>query len=335
MTPERFQEIAAKYPPMRIGVLGDFCLDRYLEIDPARSETSIETGLPVHNVTRVRFQPGGAGTVLNNLVALGIGEIIPVGFRGEDAEGHELQHALREHAAVNMEHFLSTPERRTFTYCKPLIVHANRPPEELNRRDFKNWTPTPQPMAERLANALATVFPTIDALIVLDQVNLAGSGVITPPVLTMLGELMNNRPEIPVLGDSRNGFSDWPPVSLKMNSAEARKHTLRGEDEFPDWISQHACKSGRPMFITLADKGILTAAPDQPAQILTALPVRGEVDIVGAGDCVSANITAALAAGATAVEAAAIANAAASHVIHQLGTTGTADVESIAAKLAE
>ena len=25
-------------------------LDRYLEIDPARAEVSIETGLPVHNV---------------------------------------------------------------------------------------------------------------------------------------------------------------------------------------------------------------------------------------------------------------------------------------------
>lgn len=335
MTPERFQEIAAKYPPMRIGVLGDFCLDRYLEIDPARTETSIETGLPVHNVTHVRFQPGGAGTVLNNLVALGIGEIIPLGFRGEDAEGHELQHALREHAVVNLEHFLTTPERRTFTYCKPLLIHPDRPPEELNRLDFKNWTPTPQPVAERLASSLATVFPTLDALIVLNQVDAPGTGVITSPVLVMLGELMNNRPDIPVLGDSRTGFADWPPVSLKMNSTEARKQTLLGEAEFPDWISRHASKTGRPMFITLADKGILTAAPDAPARTVAALPIRGEVDIVGAGDCVTANLTAALAAGATAAEAASIANAAASHVIHQLGTTGTADVESIAAKLAE
>ena len=63
MTPARFQAVTSQYPGLRIAVVGDFCLDRYLEIDPARSEVSIETGLPVHNVVRVRAQPGGAGTV--------------------------------------------------------------------------------------------------------------------------------------------------------------------------------------------------------------------------------------------------------------------------------
>jgi hypothetical protein len=55
-----------------------FCLDRYLEIDPP-AEISIETGLPVHNVVHVRSQLGAAGTILNNLVALGVGGFIPSG----------------------------------------------------------------------------------------------------------------------------------------------------------------------------------------------------------------------------------------------------------------
>ena len=59
---------------------------------------------------------------------------------------------------------------------------------------------------------------------------------------------------------------------------------------------------------------------------LAALPVRGEIDIVGAGDAVTANVTTALASGATVREAIELANAAASVVIHQLGTTGTASV---------
>jgi bifunctional ADP-heptose synthase (sugar kinase/adenylyltransferase) len=57
--------------------------------------------------------------------------------------------------------------------------------------------------------------------------------------------------------------------------------------------------------------------------------LRGEIDIVGAGDAVTANLTAALAAGATLREALEIANAAASIVIHQLGTTGTASAQQI------
>ena len=64
-------------------------------------------------------------------------------------------------------------------------------------------------------------------------------------------------------------------------------------------------------------------------------PVRGEIDIVGAGDAVTANLTAALAAGATVTEAMVLAMAAASVVIYQLGTTGTASVSQIRARLFE
>src|SRR5512139_1505318 len=70
MRPKRFGDLTKKYRGLRIAVVGDFCLDRYLEIDPLKQEISIETGLAVHNVLNVRSQPGAAGTVLNNLVAL-------------------------------------------------------------------------------------------------------------------------------------------------------------------------------------------------------------------------------------------------------------------------
>src|SRR6478609_5721111 len=98
MNAERFDAMTRRYPQLRLAVVGDVCLDRYLEIDPGRQEISIETGLPVHNVAKVRSQPGAAGTILNNLSALGIGQIYPVGFCGEDGEGFELRRALLERA---------------------------------------------------------------------------------------------------------------------------------------------------------------------------------------------------------------------------------------------
>ena len=60
MDPLRLQKINAAYAKLRIAIVGDFCLDRYLEIDPAKKEISIETGRPVHNVVNVRAQPGRA-----------------------------------------------------------------------------------------------------------------------------------------------------------------------------------------------------------------------------------------------------------------------------------
>jgi bifunctional ADP-heptose synthase (sugar kinase/adenylyltransferase) len=85
----------------------------------------------------------------------------------------------------------------------------------------------------------------------------------------------------------------------------------------------------QPVFVTLAERGILGASPNGKIEQVPSLPVRGEIDIVGAGDAVTANLASALAAGATIRESLEIANTAASVVIHKLGTTGTASVKEI------
>ena len=100
-------------------------------------------------------------------------------------------------------------------------------------------------------------------------------------------------------------------------------------DEIGSACSAMARKNGRPAFVTLAERGMVGADPEGEVAHVPALPIRGPIDIVGAGDSVTANLTAALAAGANLTEAMELAMAAASLVIHQLGTTGTASVEQI------
>ncbi len=302
MSPDRFQEITSKYASLRIGVVGDFCLDRYLEIDPTKQETSIETGLPVHNVVNVRSQPGAAGTILNNLVALGIGEIYPVGFAGEDGEGFELRATLQNQRGVRLDHFWQTDQRRTFTYCKPLVVSAGKPPVELNRFDSKNWTPTPALLQGRLIDSAANVAADSDAIILMDQVGLPETGVITSKLLEAVSCIVS----------ALAGCPD--PAQLEELKAVA---------------AVLARKQVRHVFVTLSERGILGASPEGRVEHVPALPVRGPIDIVGAGDAVTANLTAALAAGATLREVMEIAMAAAAIVIHELGTTGTASVNQI------
>ncbi|NBR85524.1 MAG: carbohydrate kinase [Proteobacteria bacterium] len=332
MTPARFTEITSRYASLRLALVGDFCLDRYLEIDPARAETSIETGLPVHNVVRVRSQPGGAGTILNNLSALGVGVIHPVGFCGEDGEGYELQRALALVPGVQ-GNLLVTPLRRTFTYCKPLVVAPGRPPVELNRLDNKNWTPTPALIEGMMVSALEVRARELEAVVVLDQVDVPETGVVTQRVLSALGELRRQRPELPIVGDSRCGLRGWPPIIFKMNAAELSALTGLPADAGLRQINEAALalakQNGSEVFITLSERGILGAAPNGEVEHVPCHPLRGPLDIVGAGDSVTANLTVALAAGATLREAIELANAAASIVIHQLGTTGTASVTQI------
>ena len=84
------------------------------------------------------------------------------------------------------------------------------------------------------------------------------------------------------------------------------------------------------MFVSLSEEGIIGALPGGGAEHVSGLPCRGEIDIVGAGDAVMANLALALASGAPAGESMHLAMAAASVVIHQLGTTGVASIEDLA-----
>ena len=329
MTREEFTKIAAGYPHLRIAVVGDFCLDRYLEIDPARSETSIETGLPVRNVTRVRAQPGASGTVLSNLAALGAGELWPVGFCGSDGEGYELYRALEQTPGVRMKYFFESEDQATFTYCKPLMMHLGQPPQELNRLDSKNWHPTPVNLQHQLANAVRSLADQVDAIIVLDQVDTPETGVVTQSMLDALAEIKDNTL---IIGDSRRGLRDWPSIIYKMNAAELAQ--LTDQTSEPEQAARTlAAQTGKPVFVSLSEHGIVGAQPDGHSENHRALPVTGEIDIVGAGDAVMANITTALASQADLGEALELANAAASVVVHKLGTTGTASISEISGKL--
>ncbi|MEO8427715.1 MAG: PfkB family carbohydrate kinase [Verrucomicrobiota bacterium] len=333
MNSSRFKSLAANYAKLSIAVAGDFCLDRYFDLDPARTEISIETGLPVYNIVNVRTQPGAAGTILNNLVALGIGEIFVVGFAGEDGEGWSLIRALQAKPGVRMDYFLQTTERRTFTYTKPLMFEPGKPPRELNRLDMKNWSPTSPALSRRLGEACEELAGHVDAFILMDQVDLPNTGVLTTEVLDSIRAIARAKPGLLIMADSRRGLRDFPPVTFKMNAAEMARLTGKSPAVSLPEVQQQAVElaatNGQRVFITLAERGILGASPEGQVEHVPALPVRGEIDIVGAGDAVTANLTASLAAGATPRESMEIANAAASIVIHQLGTTGTATVEQI------
>lgn len=332
----RLDSLLSRYAELTIGVLGDFCLDRYLEIDPTIDETSIETGRPVHNVIRVRAQPGAAGTVLNNLVALGVGRLLPIGWCGDDGEGYELQRALRRLPGVALDDFAVEPSRSTFTYCKPLLMHAGRPPEELNRLDTKNRLPTPTTQEDRLIAAVRRLAPKLDALIVMDQAPEENTGAVTARVREALGDIAATHPQRMLVADSRRGLVRWPSLAYKMNGTELAamfQEPPPTVDRARQLAAELARRNGRPVFVSLSEQGIVGAAPDGTTEHVTAWPVRGPIDIVGAGDCVMANLATATAAGANLREALTLAMAAASVVIHQLGTTGAATPHDLRALL--
>lgn len=324
----------SRYAGLRVAVVGDFCLDRYFDIDPLKSEVSIETGLPVYNVVGIRCFAGAAGTIVNNLAALGAAKIWPIGLSGDDAEGWALRRALGALSGVDMAHFITSNEVNTFTYSKPLLHRTGQPPEELSRLDLKNWLPTPKALGRRLATVLDAVVAESDAVVVLDQVDISGTGVVTSELLSALARMIQRYPELVVIGDSRRSLAGWPPMVFKMNARELGLLSGRPVESLGEVQSAAealACQNRRAAFVTLAERGIIGALPDAPAIHVPARPIRGPIDIVGAGDSVTANLAMAMAAGLPLRESMELAMAAASIVIHQLGTTGTASVADLLA----
>jgi bifunctional ADP-heptose synthase (sugar kinase/adenylyltransferase) len=156
------------------------------------------------------------------------------------------------------------------------------------------------------------------------------SAIADAAVLAALATLSRAHPALVIMADSRHGLGPFPPLIFKMNAAEFALLSGRPETQchligdIATGAAELARRNGRAVFITLAERGIIGAAPGEAAVHVPARPVRGPIDIVGAGDTVTATLTLALAAGAELLEAMELAQAAASIVVHQLGTTGVA-----------
>jgi len=331
---ERREQILERIPRLSVGVLGDLFLDRYLDIDAALAEPSLETGLDAYQVVRVRPSPGAAGTVINNLVALRVGCVQAISVIGDDGEGYELQQALAKQG-VSKTLFVDS-SRRTPTYTKPMLQEKDRMPRELNRFDIKNRAPLPKQAEEAILNALSESWPRLDALVVVDQVSEEDCGVITGAVRARLALLSDAFPDKIILADSRERIGLFRSVWLKPNQRECARALgdSSPSNDATALVRELARRCGRPVFCTRGEHGILVIdpRPDPPREtLIPAVPVSGPIDVVGAGDSTSAALACAVAAGASLPEAAAFANLVASITIQQLGTTGTATPEQIRA----
>ena len=172
LSPQRLTELLDRFSAARIAVLGDFFLDKYLDVDPSLEEISVETGKPAHQVVTVRCSPGAAGTVVCNLAALGANQLDAIGFSGDDGEGFELRKQLAL-LGCRTDHLHVVADRHTPTYLKPRDVGSQQLAAEHSRYDTKNRQPTSDSLQQDLIRSLDDLLPELDAVIVLDQVEAA------------------------------------------------------------------------------------------------------------------------------------------------------------------
>ena len=307
MSQERLAELLVGFRRVRVAVVGDFFLDKYLDVDPALAELSVETGKTAHQVVTVRHSPGAAGTVTSNLLALGPASVSAVGFTGEDGESYDMRRDLAA-LGCKTDNLHIDVERMTPTYLKPRDVNDASLAGEHSRYDTKNRTPTSLATQQQIIRSIEALLPQVDAVVVQDQATEPECGVVTTAIREFLAQIAPRWPKVVFFADSRCRIKLFRNMIIKPNQFEAigNDYPAPGDEvsseELDKALVAMKAMTGAPIFVTRGPKGIFVADHD-----MTAVPgvrVEGPIDSTGAGDSVTAGTALALAAGGAPPEAA-------------------------------
>jgi rfaE bifunctional protein kinase chain/domain len=313
-------------PGMSALVVGDVCLDRWCSYDPATAEPSRETGIPRIGVVSTEITPGAAGTVANNLAALGVGRVAVLGAIGEDGFGVELSRALGARG-ISSDWCVRSRAIQTFTYTK--VINRDTGVEDRPRLDFINTCELPPDVERRILDNVQNAVEAFDVILIADQAETSAGGVVTPAVRDVLGELAAAYPDKVFFADSRTRIHHFRRVVVKPNQqeAEAAARALSGSVDYPA-LRRHT--DSPLLIVTHGGEGVLLVDEAGERWVKTR-PEPDPVDICGAGDSFSAGAAMTLAVTRSAEEAARFGNLVASITIMKKGT-GTASPEELRRK---
>ena len=299
-----------RFDQAKVLTLGDVMLDRYWHGDTAR--ISAEAPIPVVNVSDIEDRPGGAANVALNIASLGAVSSL-VAATGKDEAADLLRQKL-ETSGIRCA-FLELPEHPTTTKIR--IVSRN---QQMIRADFE------QPGRVDGAALLKLVkgVTDYDNLILSDY----DKGVLSAPEsvirhATKLGK--------PILVDPKfRPFSAYRGVTLiKPNKLELEHAVGRWSTEAEMVSKCQALMADlgiEAMLVTRSAEGMTLIARDS-GEVHFPAHTREVYDTTGAGDTVVAVLAAALAAGETLHDAAALSNVAAGLVVSQFGVTSVSGPE--------
>lgn len=334
-TKKRLKEIVQMIKGVKVGIVGDACLDIYWEADMTLSVLSRETPHFPLPVIKERYSPGAAANVAANVKSLNAANVILVTVIGRDWRGNLLLDTLNNEK-IDTGSIIVSDKWITPAYCKPLRKGLSDIAYEDPRLDFENRTSLHQADEKKVLDMLDQLSNEVDVIAVADQLSF---GIITKDIMAKLKEISLGGK--PVIVDSRSRVGMYSGVMLKPNEVECLRAVYpledprsAGEDKWVSAASKLWEKTGMPVIMTLGAFGSLWMDSDGPTIIPTE-PASPPIDIVGAGDTFMAAFCCTYGAGVSGPEAAALANIASGIVVKKIGTTGTATPEEILATYKE
>jgi D-glycero-beta-D-manno-heptose-7-phosphate kinase len=314
----RLEHILERASSRRIMVIGDLMLDEFVWGKVGR--ISPEAPVPVVEVTGESFYPGGAANVARNLREF-VDDVAIIGLLGKDRSGRQLRELLADQKIDTS----NAVEAAAFqTIVKTRIIARHQQVVRVDREQFAG------PSARQVQEVAAAVRKNIsetDAIIFEDY----GKGFLSTELVSQIAEAARSAGKIVAADPNPRNLVQWRGLTvIKPNRTEAflaagisarDADTVPSQDADLKQAGEALLKKWETEYVlvTLGEQGMMLFQEDE---IPHYIPTRAKevFDVSGAGDTAIALFTLGLACGATATEAAEIANHGSAVVVSKLGT---------------
>jgi D-beta-D-heptose 7-phosphate kinase/D-beta-D-heptose 1-phosphate adenosyltransferase len=315
---QRLLAIVERFARQRVLVVGDVMLDEFVWGKVSR--VSPEAPVPVVEVTREDLYPGGAANVARNLKDFA-GAVHLMGLTGADAQAARLRQLLTEDG-IGIDCLALDPARRTTV--KTRIIARQ---QQVVRVDREQKSPPSPAQSEAALGCFERLLPDLDAVIVADY----AKGFLGQDFADRLSQAVARAGKILTVDPAPRNPLRWSgATAIKPNRPEAFEFAgmpyadAAGDPSQDQALLKAAATlltkwAPATVLITLGEQGMLVLEQNCPP-LHTPTRAKEIYDVSGAGDTAIALFTLALAAGASAADAAEIANHASGIAVGKLGT---------------
>ncbi len=325
---DRLRKIVESFPKLTITVLADLVADEFVFGEISRVSREAPVLILRHRDRTV--VPGGGANAICNLADLGV-NVLPVGVVGDDEPGKLLLRAFR-HKRIPVSGVFKDKGTTTVTKTRILAGFAHTAGQQVVRLDREPAEGPNSHLRREIVLAAREYTRASDALLVSDY----GYGAATPTLLKAIREKRGIE-KVPVTLDSRYRMLEFTGITAATPN-ESEVEAVLGIRVGNDWErllaagDQIAGQMNLESLLITRGKDGMVAFPRRHKPV--DIPIYGSAevtDVTGAGDTVIATFTAALAAGASAEEAAHLANYAGGIVVMKRGTATVSQQELLEA----
>ncbi|ACD83014.1 bifunctional heptose 7-phosphate kinase/heptose 1-phosphate adenyltransferase [Candidatus Methylacidiphilum infernorum] len=316
---EYIDHFLERFKNLKVLVIGDLMLDEFLWGKVTR--LSPEAPVPVVEVQKYSYFPGGAANVARNLLEF-TKEVSILGVIGKDEAGRKLSEIL-EKFGCNTQGILTVPNRPTTQKTR---IFGRQ--QQVVRVDRETKEPIPEGIKKEVLFYLEKEIASKDLIIIEDY----AKGLLDQALIDFI--LKRAQGKIVAVDPHSNNRLDWKGVTLvKPNKKEAI--ALAGFPDIHEEDLQKVTEAAMVLrdkwdctyiLVTLGEEGMLLLERDGKTKKISSV-CREVFDVSGAGDTAISLFSLALSCGFSGYEAALIANHGAGIVVGKLGTATCSPLE--------